>query len=155
MSDTNAQQPRSTMPGNQPSPDIATGKRLDPATDLDLISTSARLLFQNGQTTERVVVASEQLAEALGLRVTLFPRWGELVLRIDDDAGSRCEIIAAEPAGMDMNKVAATMAAIDSVYSGRLEVAGMRSALEAIIRLQPFRSRALPCSRRPEPWRWP
>ena len=135
MSNTNAEQPRLTLPGNAQPPNIATGKSLDPAAALDLISTSARLLFQNGQTTERMVAASEQLGEALGLRVTLFPRWGELVMRIEENAGSRYEIVAAEPAGMDMNKVAATMAAIDSVYSGRLEVAGMRSALEAIIRL--------------------
>jgi len=135
MSNTNAEQPRSTLPGNEPPPNVATGKSLDPAAALDLISMSARLLFQNGQTTERMVVASEQLAEALGLRVTLFPRWGELVMRIEEHAGSRYEIVAAEPAGMDMNKVAATLAAIDSVCDGRTHVAGMRSALEAITRL--------------------
>jgi uncharacterized membrane protein YjjP (DUF1212 family) len=60
-----------------------------------------------------------------------------VVLRIEDDAGSRYEIVAAEPAGMDMNKVTATMAAIDKVCDGRMDAAELRSALEAITRFPP------------------
>jgi len=137
MNNADAEQRRSPRSGDRPLPTIRPGKRLDPAAALDLISISARLLFENGQTTERMVAASEQLAEALGARATLFPRWGELVLRIEDDAGSRYEIVAAEPAGMDMNKVTATMAAIDKVCDGRMDAAELRSALEAITRLPP------------------
>ena len=76
---------------------------------------SARLLFANGQTTERMVAAVEQLADALGVQATVFPRWGELTVRIDDDTGSRYEIIAIEPLGVDMSKVAATVGVIDKV----------------------------------------
>jgi uncharacterized membrane protein YjjP (DUF1212 family) len=84
-----------------------------------------------------MVAGSEQLAEALGFRASVFPRWGELVVRIEDDAGSRYEIVAAEPAGMDMSKVTATMAAIDKVCDGRMDAAAAQSALEAITRLPP------------------
>ena len=100
MSNADAEQRRSPQPVDRP-PAIAPGDRLDPAAALDLILTGARLLFVNGQTTERTVEASEQFAVALGFRVTLFPRWGELMLRIQQDAGSRSEIVAAEPAGME------------------------------------------------------
>src|SRR6202008_3183587 len=96
---------------------------------LDLILISARLLFANGQTTERTVVAVEQFAEAFGLRVAVFPRWGELILRIDSDTGSRYEIIAAAPLGVDMSKVAATMSVIDNVCAGRMDI---QSAVLAI-----------------------
>lgn len=137
MSNADAEQRRLPRPGERSLPAIRPGKRLDPAAALDLISASARLLFGTGQTTERMVVASEQLAEALGFRATVLPRWGELVVRIEDDTGSRYEIIAAEPAGMDMSKVAATMIAIDKVCDGRLDAAAMPSALEAITRLPP------------------
>jgi uncharacterized membrane protein YjjP (DUF1212 family) len=137
MNDADAEQRRPPLSGDRPLPTIRPGKRLDPTAALDLISIGARLLFENGQTTERMVAASEQLAEALGARATLFPRWGELVLRIEDDAGSRYEIVAAEPAGMDMNKVTATMAAIDKVCDGRMDAAQVRSALEAITRFPP------------------
>jgi uncharacterized membrane protein YjjP (DUF1212 family) len=135
MSNADAEQRCMPPPEDRPSPGIRPGKQLDPAAALDLVSTSAKLLFENGQTTERMVKASEQLAEALGLRATLFPCWSELVLRIEDDAGSRCEIVGAEPAGMDMNKVTATMVAIEKVCDGRMDATGMRSALEAITRL--------------------
>jgi uncharacterized membrane protein YjjP (DUF1212 family) len=135
MSNADAEQRRSPLPGDRPSPNIQRGKRLEPAAALDLISTSAKLLFENGQTTERMVAASEQLAQALGFRANVFPRWGELVLRIEHDCGSGHEIIAAEPAGMDMNKVTATMAAIDKVCDGRMDAASAPSALEAITRL--------------------
>ena len=99
MSNADSGQSRSPLPGEQPLPTVRPGKRLDPAAALDLISTSARLLFRNGQTTERMVAASKQLAEALGLRAGVFARWGELVVRIEDDAGSRYEIVAANPGG--------------------------------------------------------
>src|ERR1700730_8466888 len=110
MSNADAELRRSPLPEERALPTIRPGKRLDPASVLELVSTSARLLFGNGQTTERVITASERFAEALGFRASLFPRWGELVVRIEDEAGSRYEIWAAEPAGMDMSKVSGTMA---------------------------------------------
>ena len=66
-------------------------------------------------------MAVEQLADALGFRATVFPRWGELTIRIDDDNGSCSEIIAVELVGMDMSKVAAMMSVIDKVCDGRIE----------------------------------
>ena len=105
--------------------------------DSALISVSARLLFANGQTTARTVAAVEQLADGLGFRATVVPHWGELTIRIDDDTGSRYEIIAVEPVGVDMSKVAATMSVIDEVCDGRLDAEAARSALEAIARFPP------------------
>ena len=134
MSNADAEQRRSPLPVDRP-PAIAPGDRLDPAAALDLILTGARLLFVNGQTTERTVEASKQFAVALGFQATLFPRWGELMLRIQQDPGSRSEIVPAEPAGMDMNKVSATMSAIEKICEGRMDAAGARSALESVARL--------------------
>ena len=137
MSNAHTEERPSPLAGNRPSPVIAPGKRLDPEAARDLILTGAKLLFQNGQTTERMVAASERLAEALGFRATLFPKWGELVLRTEQDGHSGYEIVAAEPAGMDMNKVTATMAAIERVCDGRMEPAASQSTLEAVTRLPP------------------
>src|SRR5271165_6688776 len=123
MSNPDAEQSRSPLPEERPSPALQPGKPLNPALALNLISTSAGLLFRNGQSTERVIGASERLAAALAYRGSVFPRWGELVMRIEDDAGSRHEIVAALPAGMDMSKVTATMAAIDQVCDGRMDAA--------------------------------
>ena len=91
------------------------------AEELALISLSARLLFENGQSTEKVVSALDQLAAAVGIGATVFPRWGELTVLINDGSGSRHEILAAAPAGVDMRKVAATIGVIDDVCDGRLD----------------------------------
>ena len=92
--------------------DIRTGKRSDPSAVLDLILTSAKLLFANGQTTRTIVAAVKKLGVSLGVRATVFPRWGELTVRIEDAVGSSYEIMAVEPAGVDMNKVIATMGSV-------------------------------------------
>jgi uncharacterized membrane protein YjjP (DUF1212 family) len=107
------------------------------AEELALISFSAKLLFENGESTEKIVSALDQLADALGFRATVFPRWGELTIRISDASGSRQEILAAAPAGVDMRKVAATMGVIDDVCCGHLDATTARSALETVARFPP------------------
>jgi uncharacterized membrane protein YjjP (DUF1212 family) len=107
------------------------------AEELALISLSARLLFENGQSTEKVVSALDQLAAAVGFRATVFPRWGELTVLINDGSGSRNEILASVPAAVDMRKVAATTGVIDDVCNGCLDAAAARSALETIARFPP------------------
>src|ERR1700694_3143818 len=91
------------------------------AEELALMSLSARLLFESGQSTEKVVSALDQFADALGFRATVFPRWGELTILINDGSGSRHEILAAAPVGVDMRKVAATTGVIDDVCNGHLD----------------------------------
>src|SRR5260370_591578 len=107
------------------------------AEELTLISLSARLQFENGQSTEKIVDQEGQLANALGFRATVFPRWGELTLLINDSSGSRNEIVAAAPVGVDMRKVAATSGVIDEICSGHLDAAAARSALEEVVRFPP------------------
>jgi uncharacterized membrane protein YjjP (DUF1212 family) len=107
------------------------------AEELALISFSARLLFENGQSTEKVISAVGELASAMEFRATVFPHWGDLHIRIDDGGGSRHEIVAAAPLGVDMHKVAATTGVIDDVCGGRIDAATARLALEAIVRFPP------------------
>jgi uncharacterized membrane protein YjjP (DUF1212 family) len=104
------------------------------AEEIALASLSARLLFENGQSTEKVVSALGQLADAMGFRATVFPRWGELTVLIEDASGSRHEILAVAPIGVDMRKVAATIGVIDDVSSGDFDAATARPALETIAR---------------------
>jgi uncharacterized membrane protein YjjP (DUF1212 family) len=137
MSNSGADQRDAPSPRGRPFSAAQPGESVALAGDLALILVSARLLFANGQTTERTVAAGEQLADALGFRATVFPRWGELTLRIDNDTGSRYEIIAVEPLGVDMGKVAATVSVIDKVCAGRMDVEAARSALEAVTRFPP------------------
>src|SRR5258708_36016231 len=64
-----------------------------------LISFSTKLLFENGESTEKIVSAVDQLADGLGFRATVFPRWADLTIRIDDGSRSRLESISAAPLG--------------------------------------------------------
>jgi uncharacterized membrane protein YjjP (DUF1212 family) len=107
------------------------------ADELAVLSSSARLLFQNGQTTQSTAATVTRLAAALGHRALLFPQWDEIGLLFDGPVGGRHEIVGATPAGVDMNKVVATMKVIEDVCEGRINVTAARSALEAIARYPP------------------
>jgi uncharacterized membrane protein YjjP (DUF1212 family) len=107
------------------------------AEELALMSLSARLLFENGQSTKALVSALGQLAAAMGFRATVFPRWGELTVLINDAGGTRHEILAAAPVGVDMRKVAATTDVIDDFCCGQFDAAAARSALETVARFPP------------------
>jgi uncharacterized membrane protein YjjP (DUF1212 family) len=106
--------------------------------ELALLSLGAKLLFENGESTAKVVSFVEQLSHALGFGATVIPHWGDLTIRIDDGGGSRYEIIAAAPVGVDMRKVTETTGVIDDVCNGQIDVAGAKSALQTITRLPPI-----------------
>jgi uncharacterized membrane protein YjjP (DUF1212 family) len=106
------------------------------ADDLALLSSSAKLLFQNGQTTQITTTTVTRLGMALGYRAVLFPRWEEICIRLGPVGGPQ-EIVGAIPASVDMNKVVATMKVIDDVCEARIDVTAARSSLEAIARYPP------------------
>lgn len=99
---------------------------------LDLLLQSGKLLFANGQTTERMVFALRELAAAYGVQATIFAVWGELTIRLENGARSYSETIAVEPFGVDMSKVSATMSAIHQVCEGKMGLAAARFALKRI-----------------------
>jgi uncharacterized membrane protein YjjP (DUF1212 family) len=86
----------------------------------NLVLNFARTLFVNGQATEQTVSAAERLASALGFHVTVMPRWGEVQLVADDKDGTSVGQVAADPAGVEMDRVASTMRAIEDIAAGRL-----------------------------------
>jgi uncharacterized membrane protein YjjP (DUF1212 family) len=89
-----------------------------------LVLSLARVLFVNGQTSDQTVAAAEEVAASLGLRAPLIPRWGQLQF-----AGAE---VAADPSGVDMDRVASAMRVAEQLRSGRLSPAGGIEALEAI-----------------------
>ncbi|HVI88978.1 MAG TPA: threonine/serine exporter family protein [Dongiaceae bacterium] len=97
---------------------------------LETISRAAALLFANGQTTERTIAATERIGHALGLSVTLQPRWGELTVHVTDTPFS--EVAAATPLGVNMDKVVATMTLIDRTCAGDLPADAVPAALTAV-----------------------
>src|SRR5712672_3099650 len=85
----------------------------------NLVLAFARTLFINGQATDQAVAAAERLGRALCLRANVMARWGELQLQSDSETTPFCQA-AADPAGVDMDRVALTMRAIEEVESALL-----------------------------------
>src|SRR5689334_6226192 len=100
----------------------------------DLVLALARLLYVNGQTTDRSIAAAERLAAALGFKTSLMPRWGELLLRSEDSGEGRVSALAAAPAGVNMQRVIAAMRAVDEVEAGTLSAGALPGRLAAIER---------------------
>src|SRR2546422_10615383 len=85
----------------------------------DLVLTFAQVLHVSGQSTDETVVAAERLANHLGLRATIVPRWGELQLQADDGTARLIALNIADPTGVDMDRVASALPALDEVGARR------------------------------------
>ena len=103
----------------------------------NLVLAFAKVLYVNGQATEQTVSAAERLARARGLHATIMPRWGELQLVANERHGTLIAQAAAYPAGVEMNRVASTMRAIEDVVSGRMSPDGAVKAIDDIARSPP------------------
>ncbi len=66
-----------------------------------------------------------------------FRGWGETGLRITTPQGTRDELVAATPAGVDMLKVTATLSLVDEVCEGRRQTDAAIAELDAVARLPP------------------
>jgi uncharacterized membrane protein YjjP (DUF1212 family) len=104
-----------TEAGECPPSDAARKER---DLSLDTVALAAGLLFANGQTTERTVVATEQLGRSFGLDVRVLPQWGELTVEVEGTLLSEVSSIA--PLGVDMGRVLAVSHAVDRVCSQSL-----------------------------------
>src|SRR5262249_4650694 len=103
----------------------------------NLILDFAKVLFANGQATDQTISATERLGRVLGLRAILMPRWGELELQTGDTDAALSLQIAADPSGVDMDRVASTMRAVEDVEAGRLSADAASKAIAAIAKAPP------------------
>jgi len=110
-------------------------EQVTPAAALETVAAAAALLFESGQTTERTVRAAERLGRALGLPVTVYPRWGEFAIHADGTLLSH--IVRTTPLGVDMGRVLATMTILDQACAAMLTAAAARSALAQVARRPP------------------
>src|SRR5215470_6693344 len=113
-------------------------ERACPATCMsaNILLAFARVLYVNGQATDQTMDAIVRLGRTLGLRAKIMLRWGELQLEAKDTKAIS-GIVAADPVGVDMDRVAATMRAIEDIEAGRLAPGAAFNAIEAISRAPP------------------
>jgi uncharacterized membrane protein YjjP (DUF1212 family) len=96
----------------------------------DLVLAVARVLYVNGQSTDQILGSAERFGHTLGLRAEIMPRWGELQLKAHDaTGGTRLISTAADPTGLAMNRVAATMCTIWDLAAGQLAPKAAKDAI--------------------------
>jgi len=111
----------------------------------DLILSLARVLFVNGQSTERTLSAVGRFAQILGLRAKISPRWGELHLHAEEarttqdatQVATRVSVVVAEPTGVDMDRVASAMRLVEDVAAGRVAPSAAKEIIAAIAQAPP------------------
>jgi Putative threonine/serine exporter len=96
----------------------------------------ARVLCVNGQATDVVVATIRQLGNKLGINAELLPRWGELQLRVEG-GGLPTSYLAADPVGVDMDRVASAMQAVMDIEAGRLSPEDAGRRIDAIGKAPP------------------
>jgi hypothetical protein len=102
-----------------------------------LILAITKVLYVNGQATDQVVSAGRQLGDKLGLRADLLPRWGELQLRPVGGGTTPISNVAADPTGVDMNRVASAMQAVAEIEAGCLSSVDARQRIDTIAKAPP------------------
>ncbi|OLC73036.1 MAG: hypothetical protein AUH83_12640 [Deltaproteobacteria bacterium 13_1_40CM_4_68_19] len=101
----------------------------------DLVLAFTRVLHVNGESTDDTLAAADRLANHFGLRASILPRWGELQIESADDG--LVSVAAADPTGIDMDRVASAVRAIDEFTVGRLAPAAAMETIRAIARAPP------------------
>src|SRR5438309_6966925 len=133
---------------SQPPPKYATAARFERSTvDMaadrpilersDLVLACAHVLHTNGQSTHETVQAAERLGAQLGLRATMIAHWEELELRAADGTGSQVSFERGSPTGMNMDRVASAMSAIENCAVGRPPIGAALENIKAIAHAPP------------------
>jgi len=102
-----------------------------------LVLTVARVLYVNGQATDQTADAAQRLGDALGLCTTIVPNWGALQLEAQDAEGRFVSVAAADPTGVDMERVASVTRLVDEIRTGRLPRAAAVDAIRAAAQVPP------------------
>jgi uncharacterized membrane protein YjjP (DUF1212 family) len=103
----------------------------------DLVLALAKVLYVNGQATEQTVRAAARLGRALGLDATIRPQWGELHLVANDKSGALIAQAAADPSGVNMDRVTSAMRLVDDIERGNLAPDAALSVVGEISRMPP------------------
>jgi uncharacterized membrane protein YjjP (DUF1212 family) len=103
----------------------------------NLVLALAGVLYANGQSTDQTLADAERFGRSLGLRAKIIPRWGELQLQAQEGEARIISAAAADPTGVDMDRVASIIRLIEDFCAGRLALAAAREASSAISQAPP------------------
>jgi uncharacterized membrane protein YjjB (DUF3815 family) len=103
----------------------------------ELVLSFARVLYVNGESTDETIAAGEGLANRLRLDANIDARWGELLVQPRDGDGTVVVVKAADPTGVDMDRVVAAMRTAADLHAGVISPSTFQAAIRAISRAPP------------------
>ena len=103
----------------------------------ELVLSFARLLYVNGESTDETVAAAKRLGDPLDLHSRIVPRWGELQLQSGDGDARLVSVTAADPTGVNMDRVVSAMQAADDLHAGRINPSAFLAAISVIAQAPP------------------
>ena len=98
----------------------------------DLVLAVARVLYVNGQSTDQTLASAEEVGHILGLQAKIMPRWGELQLEAQDRGMRFISVVAADPTGVAMGRVASALRVVEDLSAGKLSPVAARDAIKEI-----------------------
>ena len=102
-----------------------------------LVLAIARVLQVNGQSTHETLTAAGRLSKSLGLDTTIIPHWGDLQVQATGGGAQLVSLVAANPTGVNMERVADAMGAIDNIEAGGLALSDATRTIDAIAKARP------------------
>src|SRR5215472_10470095 len=103
----------------------------------NLVLSFARVLYVNGESTQKTLSSAERLGNCLGFRATILPRWGELELQAEDSSGKFISVVRADPSGVEKDRVVSTLRAVEEFCGGRLAPTNATEAIDTIAKNPP------------------
>jgi len=102
-----------------------------------LVLSFAGVLYVNGESTDETMAAAERLGSRLGLDARIQARWGELQVQPRDGDATTAWVKAADPTGVDMDRVVSAMRAAADLNADVIAPSGFRAAIGAISQAPP------------------
>jgi uncharacterized membrane protein YjjP (DUF1212 family) len=103
----------------------------------NLVLALARVLYANGQSTDQTLALATRFGRSLGLSAVVLPRWGDLQLEAQEGETRIISAVAADPTGVDMDRVASIIRLIADFGAGRLAPASAMETISAISQAPP------------------
>ena len=108
-----------------------------PTERAELVLSFARLLHVNGESTDETMAAAKRLGNSLDLDASIQARWGELQLQPRDRDATVVLVKAADPTGVDMDRVVSAMRAATDLKDGAITPSAFGAAISTISQAPP------------------
>src|SRR5260370_3539010 len=97
-----------------------------------IVYTFAQILQVKVQATHETLAAAGRLCKTLDLHATVIPDWAAVQVQASGGGAQSVSLVAADPTGVNMDRVARAMGAIDDIDAGRLPLSDAAATIDAI-----------------------